>query len=161
MENVEEMGPSTSFVLPDEVFFAEIRRRLAAGCAVTFRIRGHSMRPFLEGGRDKVVLLPVQKFRVGDVVLARADCGNYFLHRVVAMTPAGMCLLRGDGNRGGVERCMRSDIVGVASGFWRGDVFYACRGWPWRLYSWCWGHLGPMRRGGLMFYNAGRRMRWW
>lgn len=161
MKKVGEVGPRASIVFPDRIFFAEIRRQLAVGHMVTFRVRGNSMRPFLEGGRDKVVLAPPQKIRVGDVVLALTDSGNYFLHRVLLMEPDGACLLRGDGNRNGRERCVLGNIIGVASGFWRGNSFYSCQDWRWRFYSWLWIHLGPVRRVGLTFYNIGQRMYGW
>lgn len=157
MKSIDERAGHPAIVLPDDVFFAEVRRQLAAGRAVTFPVRGDSMRPFLEGGRDRVVVVPSRQIRVGTVVLAWADNGRYFLHRVVAIGPGEICFLRGDGNRNGQERCVLNDIIGVASGFWRGKRFYACDGWQWRLYSWLWMRLGRMRYGVLMLSRAGCR----
>ncbi len=42
--------------LPNEVFLKEVRTLIADGHHVTLRVRGVSMRPFLEDRRDKIVL---------------------------------------------------------------------------------------------------------
>ena len=37
---------------------------------ITFTVRGYSMRPFLEDGRDKVILAQPRQPQIGDVALA-------------------------------------------------------------------------------------------
>ena len=56
----------------NHLFMQEIRRLFneEGKKSVTFIVRGFSMRPFLENGRDKVILVPPRKPKIGDVVLA-------------------------------------------------------------------------------------------
>ena len=42
--------------LPNEIFLGEVKRLIADGHDATLRVRGFSMRPFLEDRRDKIVL---------------------------------------------------------------------------------------------------------
>ena len=56
--------------LPNEIFLKEVRTLIAEGHDVTLRVRGVSMRPFLEDRRDKVVLTRPDAPKVGDAVLA-------------------------------------------------------------------------------------------
>ena len=50
----------------------------------TINLRGRSMRPFLEDGRDKAMLhLPAEPCRVGDPVLAEIEPGHFVLHRII------------------------------------------------------------------------------
>ena len=77
-------------------------------------VKGYSMRPFLESGRDKVRLSPVSTLQVGDAVLAEIRKDTYVLHRIVAIEGDGLTLM-GDGNLRGVEHCRRSDVAGVVT----------------------------------------------
>lgn len=140
----------THLVLPNAVFLEEVRRQIQAGHSTTFRVRGWSMRPFLEHERDKVMLVSPKKkdVRVGSVILALCDEGHYVLHRVVDMDADGNCTLWGDGNVCGREHCTPDNIIGVAKGFYIGkkERFYDVDSRTWRLYSWLWMHTTPLRR---------------
>jgi hypothetical protein len=139
--------------VPNHILLEEVRRQLASGHTATFRVYGVSMRPFLESGRDKVLLAPPAEVRVGDVVLALTDEGRYVLHRVVRVGPEGDCTLWGDGNVRGREHCAARDVIGVAQGFWRGARYDACSDRRWRWYSWWWMRLAPLRRYLLFAYR--------
>ena len=82
----------------NHVFMQEIRRLFNEDGKknVTFVVRGMSMRPFLDDGRDKVILAPPRKPRKGDVVLAEFTAKRYALHRVIAIKD-GIYTMRGDG----------------------------------------------------------------
>ena len=68
----------------NDVIIPEIARLLDEGHSVTLTLRGVSMRPFLEDGRDKTILTkPSKPVRVGDVVLAEVSSRRYALHRIV------------------------------------------------------------------------------
>jgi hypothetical protein len=159
----EQTAPETSAPLtqasptrrkvPNEVLLEEVRRQLAAGHTASFRVYGVSMRPFLESGRDKVLLAPPRDVRVGDVVLVLTDDERYVLHRVVALDPDGGCTLWGDGNVCGREHCSADNVIGVAQGFWRGKKFYACSDKTWQRYSRWWMRLSPLRRYLLFAYR--------
>ena len=90
--------------IDDSVILSEAVRLVNEGVEVTFPVNGRSMRPFIEGGRDSVVLVkPVDVKRL-DVVLARTDDGRHVVHRVLSVD-GGRVTLMGDGNLCGRETC--------------------------------------------------------
>ena len=120
---------------------------------VTLRLRGFSMRPFLEDGRDKALLTKPVTIKKGDAVLAEVTPGHYVLHRIISIKGENV-VLRGDGNIG-VERCSLADIKGFAIGFYRKGRTKLDRtnGLKWRVYSLVWTTLFPLRRYLLAFYR--------
>ena len=103
----------------------EVTRMIDAGHSVTLPLRGRSMRPFLEDGRDKALLVSFPRPpRVGDAVT-----------------------LRGDGNLS-TEHCTTADLRALAVGFYRKGRTSPdmTSGLKWRLYSWLWMRLLPVRR---------------
>lgn len=139
--------------MPNALLLPEIICLLEEGHTVTLRLKGFSMRPFLEDGRDKALLVKPGQPKVGDPVLAEVKPRHYVLHRIVSMTD-DQVVLRGDGNLG-VERCRPEDIKGAVIGFYRKGRTTLDRtdGWKWRLYSWIWTRLLPVRRYLLAFYR--------
>jgi len=102
--------------IANEILIPELARLLAEGKEVRFTPSGVSMRPFIEGDKDSVVLEPVRNQpRRGDIILAQVEtlCGRqtYVLHRMVRMEGDAF-VLQGDGNLCGEERCLRSEIIG-------------------------------------------------
>lgn len=99
----------------NDILIPEIRRLLAEGHEVCFTPQGESMRPWIEGGRDSVVLRRMTRAaRRGDIVLAQSVGGRYVLHRVLRIEAEGThIVLMGDGNLQGEEVCTQADIVGV------------------------------------------------
>lgn len=147
-----------SIQLPNAIFLEEVRRQLKAGHTTTFRVRGWSMRPFLENARDKVLLVspeakPVQ---LGDVALVLTTDKRYVLHRVVGIDPQGRLTLWGDGNLVGREYCTPDNVIGVAKGFFVGekDRYFDVTGRAWRWYSWWWMHTTMFRRLFLLTYRV-------
>ena len=101
----------------NDILIPELGRLLNEGKEVRFTPSGVSMRPFIEGEKDSVVLAPLTRApRRGDILLARvqtpAGCRTYVLHRLVRIN-GEQCILQGDGNLAGEERCDRQDIIGV------------------------------------------------
>ena len=135
------------------LFLPEVVRLLDEGHTVTLRLKGYSMRPFLEDGRDKALLIKATNIRKGDAVLAEIDKGVYVLHRIVKIKGDNVTL-RGDGNIG-VEHCRRSDVKGFAVGFYRKGraTLDKTNGAKWVAYSIVWSALRPMRRYLLAFYR--------
>ncbi|MBQ9668696.1 MAG: S24/S26 family peptidase [Prevotella sp.] len=133
--------------MANAVLLPEVTRMIDEGHSVTLPLRGRSMRPFLEDGRDKALLVRMDREpRVGDPVLAEISKGHYVLHRIVAIDGQRLTL-RGDGNLG-TEQCTTGDIRALAVGFYRkgrtkADTTDALK---WRLYSWLWMRLLPVRR---------------
>lgn len=133
----------------------EIVRLINEGHSVTLRVKGRSMRPFLEDGRDKVVLAKPECVEVGDVVLADTVEKGYVIHRLAAFDKqTGWCVLRGDGNLD-FENCDINDVLAKVVAFVRKNdasgISVDSR--RWRLYSWIWMRLLPVRRYLLAFYR--------
>lgn len=73
-----------------------IRKIFAAGGDFTFYPKGTSMHPFVEQGRDKITLAPIQdQVRKYDVILYKRKNGAFVLHRVVGKRADGY-IFRGD-----------------------------------------------------------------
>ena len=110
----------TEITFPDEVMMESIDALLAEGREVRFTPKGESMRPFIEGGRDSVILIKNNAVEVGDIVLAKLKDGRFVLHRVIAKS--GDCLtLMGDGNLLGTESALACDVMGTVVGIVKPD----------------------------------------
>ena len=59
------------------VFLPEIVKMLNEGHTVTLTLKGYSMRPFLEDGRDKALFIKPSAITVGDPVLAEIAPQHY------------------------------------------------------------------------------------
>ncbi|MBQ7422788.1 MAG: S24/S26 family peptidase [Prevotella sp.] len=134
-------------------FLPKIVEMLNEGHTVTLRLRGFSMRPFLEDNRDKALLIKPESPKVGDAVLAEIGPKHFVLHRIIKIDGENVTL-RGDGNLA-CEYCKLENIVGGVIGFYRKGRTSLDRtdGMKWRIYSWIWMHLYPIRRYLLAFYR--------
>ena len=94
----------------NEVLIPEFERLINLDHMVEFAPKGVSMRPFIEGKRDKVILAKCPEVKVGIIVLAKVN-DTYVLHRVYQIKGKKI-ILRGDGNLEGYEVCHESDIIG-------------------------------------------------
>ena len=137
--------------LPNDVFLPMVLDELRQhpDKTATINLRGRSMRPFREDGRDKAILQLVtgDECRKGDAVLAEITPGHYVLHRIDSIRSDGAVTLMGDGNLG-YEHCRKDDIRAKAVGFLRkgrekADMTNARK---WLIYSWLWTRLKPVRR---------------
>lgn len=151
-----------SLQLPNSLFLEEVRRNLQAGHTVKFRVRGWSMRPFLEHARDKVLLVSPERHpvQVNDVALVLADDGRYVLHRVVEIDGEGNVTLWGDGNVVGRETARPDNIIGVAEAFYIGEKekYRPVTGRAWRWHTWFWMHTTWLRRYLLFAYRVWRKV---
>lgn len=143
--------------LPNEILLKEVRALIADGHDVTLRVRGVSMRPFLEDRRDKIVLTRVQDIREGDAVLAEITPGKYVYHRIVKII-GGRVMLKGDGNIYGTEECRLSDVVAATKWLIRKERYYSPKGHAWRWYSALWPQWPFARRVLLKLYRIFNRM---
>ena len=132
--------------MANAVLLPEVVRLLEEGHTVTLPLRGYSMRPFLENGRDKALLRKPESINVGDAVLAEIAPKHFVLHRIVSIKDDHVTL-RGDGNLG-VEHCRLGDVKATAVGFYRKgrEKLDSTNGRKWRIYSWVWTRLLPLRR---------------
>lgn len=146
--------------MPNEVFLPQVVALLKEGHTATLPLRGRSMRPFLEDGRDKALLEITEKPQVGDAVLAEISKGHFVLHRIINIEGTNVTL-RGDGNLSN-EYCQLSDIRAKAIGFYRKgrSKIDSTDGRKWRIYSWWWTRLYPIRRYLLFLLHPHIPRRW-
>ena len=144
---IQEIQFANAILLP------EIVKMLNEGHTVTLRLKGFSMRPFLEDGRDKALLTKPTNPKVGDPVLAEIAPKHFVLHRIIEINGDDVTL-RGDGNLG-TENCKLKDVQGAVIGFYRKGRKTMDRtdGWKWKTYSWVWMRLRPIRRYLLAFHR--------
>lgn len=154
--NKRKNGIATSEVkheLPNDAFLGLVSETLAEGHTAIIWVKGYSMRPFIEFGRDKVKLATAVSYQVGDAVLAEVAKGHYVLHRIIKKD-GDMLILQGDGNVRGVEHCTIADIRGVVTEYIRPNRTLladdACLKRKIRV----WRALRPIRRVLLLIYKA-------
>lgn len=140
-------------VLSNAEFLPEVVRMLNDGHTVTINLKGYSMRPFLENERDKALLTKAVNPKVGDPVLAEVGPGVFVLHRIIAIDGENVTL-RGDGNLG-CEHCKMKRVYGAVVGFYRKGRSKLDRtdAMKWKVYSWIWMRLYPVRRYLLAIYR--------
>ncbi len=139
--------------IANDILIPEIERLLKDGKEVRFTPSGVSMRPFIEGDRDSVILTSLSRNpRIGDILLVRLDpkspisnlqcptSPTFVLHRLVRIE-GDTLVLQGDGNLVGEERCGTSNIIGIVK----------------RIESPS-GRRKPLTRGRLWYHM--RRLRW-
>lgn len=140
-------------LLNNDLLFIEVLQRLSQGYFVTLRIKGDSMFPFIEDGRDSVVLLKCRDISVGDIVLVRIPEKGYVLHRIYRMKGEWLTLM-GDGNIQTTERCQRKDVLGKAVKILRNGRCVECSSFWERFKATCWRRLLPIRHYLLFVYNC-------
>ena len=138
--------------IANDILLGHVRELIAEGHTATIRVKGISMRPFLENGRDSVVLAAVDTLKRGDVVLAEISPGQYVLHRVIKIDGTTLTLM-GDGNSKGTERCRIIDVAGIVTALIRKGKIVECNSRKWRIYSKIWLSLRPLRRYLLFIYR--------
>lgn len=135
-----------TLILKNEIFLPEICKLLNEGKSVIIKLKGYSMRPFLEDNRDKAILKKTDDIRKGDIVLAETYKNHFVLHRILKIQGTQVILL-GDGNLR-TEMCTTDDIRAKAIGFYRkgGRKIERNEDLKWRIYTAVWMRLIPIRR---------------
>ena len=132
--------------MTDEVIIKEVIRLVEDGVSVTLPVNGHSMLPFIIGGRESVILQKPAQMKVCDVVLAWVDGCRYVVHRIIRIDGDNITLM-GDGNLIGTEHCTISDIKALVTHVVGSDNKPHDLYVPWRrLAVKIWWHLRPLRR---------------
>ena len=154
--NNRRNGIATSEVkheLPNEAFLGLVSEKLAEGHTAVIWVKGYSMRPFIEFGRDKVKLAIAPIYRVGDAVLAEIAKGHYVLHRIIKAEGDSLTL-QGDGNVRGVECCTIADVRGVVTEYIRPNRTLSADDACLKRKIRIWRALRPIRRYLLFLYKA-------
>ena len=141
--------------LPNEIIIPKVAEYVREGHTVTLPLRGYSMRPFLEDGRDKALLTKApETLKVGDVILAEIATKSYALHRIVDIS-GDTITMYGDGNFS-PEHIHRRNVLAIATGFYRkgsGKVTSVDSFW-YTCYWHLWLKLRPLRYPLLLCYRA-------
>lgn len=143
-------------IVPNAVLLAEAVAMLNNQHTVCIGVKGSSMRPFIVGERDSVVLQQPQTLRKGDIVLAEATQGNYVLHRIVHIAEDRVVLM-GDGNLIQKEQCSVEQIRAIAIKVIRSGKYIDCNAPSERWKVCLWMALLPVRRYLLAIYNRMNR----
>ena len=109
-KNWKEMNDTRT--IDNDTLLGEICLQLSQGKKVRLRAKGNSMRPFIHGSKDILLLAPSDCLRKGDVVLARIYEKRYVIHRIIGIRGEKITLM-GDSNIYGKEECSRSEIFGI------------------------------------------------
>ena len=133
-------------MVKDNYIIEEAVRLVQDGVSVTLPVNGHSMLPFIIGGKESVVLQQPAQLKVGDVVLAWADNCRYVVNRIISISGDSIVLM-GDGNIKGTEQCRRADVMAVATHVVGANEKAHYLYTPWRCRAArLWWHLRPVRR---------------
>lgn len=129
------------------IFVEEVRKLISEGHSVTITAKGYSMNPFIVHLRDQIMLEPWNDsdIKAGAVVLVQDGHGNCFMHRITHRA-GNMLTLMGDGNLERKETAYVQDIVGLMTAVIKKGRPIPVTSVRWRLYSWLWNMLTPVRR---------------
>ncbi len=122
-----------------------IQERLEAGQSVRFSPRGISMLPMLRQGTDSVVLsaLP-ERLQRYDLPLYQRENGQYVLHRVIGVGDTYTCM--GDNQFTPEPGLDHRQMIGLVTGFYRGEKYHSVREPGYWLYCRLWYHSRRLRR---------------
>ena len=130
-----------------DIFIEEVRKLISEGRYVTITAKGYSMNPFIVHVRDQIILGPWNDadIKEGAVVLIQDEHGNCFMHRITHRAGTRLTLM-GDGNIERKEWAYVNDIVGLMIAVIKKGRPIPVTSLRWRLYSWFWHMLTPLRR---------------
>lgn len=148
-----------SILIKDQsVMMDEISRLISEGKTVSITAKGYSMNPFIVHMRDQITLGPWKDEQItkGAVVLAKDIKGRFIVHRIIRRD-GDTIILMGDGNIGITETAMALDVIGLMYSVTKKGRTYSVKSLRWRLYSWFWKILTPVRRYPLALWRRTHR----
>jgi len=137
----------TTIVKDKALMMEEIRKLVSEGRTVSLTVKGNSMNPFLVSLRDQMTLGPWkdEDIRKGCVALVRDISGNYLIHRIIERKDDTVILI-GDGNVGLYETARMDDVIAIMYSITRKGKVWNADNRIWKLYSWFWMSILPVRR---------------
>ena len=137
----------STIVINKALMMEEIRTLISEGRTVSLTVKGNSMNPFLVNMRDQMTLGPWkdEDIRKGCVALVKDIKGNYLIHRIIRRDKETVTLI-GDGNVGLYETAQMNNIIGIMYSITRKGKVWKADDRIWKLYSWFWMLLLPLRR---------------
>lgn len=138
---------SKTITIDKAIMMEEIRTLISEGKTVTITVKGNSMNPFMVHLRDQITLGPWkdEDIRKGTVALVRDMHGNHLIHRIIRREDGKVTLL-GDGNLLQTETATMDNIIGIMYSITRKGRTYTSSSLVWKIYSWIWAILTPVRR---------------
>ena len=127
-----------------ENLMALVLPMLEEGKTVRLTVTGFSMYPLVSSRRDSVLLKKADSFSVGDVPLFQREDGSYILHRIVK-EKNGSYATMGDYETQEEYPVKPEQILAKAVGFYRKERFIDCNSIGYRLYSFLWRKMAPIR----------------
>lgn len=137
----------STIIKEQSLMMTEISRLISEGKTVSICAKGYSMNPFIVHMRDQIVLGPWTDadIRKGAVVLAKDIRGMYIIHRIISREGDKITLM-GDGNIGITETACVQEIIALMHAVTKKGRTCSVKSLRWRLYSWFWKLLTPVRR---------------
>lgn len=138
----------TKTIVKDKgLMMEEIRTLVSEGKTITLTVKGNSMNPFIVHLRDRMTIGPWkdEDIRKGTVALVKDTRGSYVIHRIIKRDKDRVVLL-GDGNIGFTETATLDNVIGIMHNIDRKGRIWTPQSTLWRLYSWFWMTLTPLRR---------------
>ena len=121
--------------ISDDGLVKIIMYKLSAGERVVLSVTGKSMLPFLEEGRDSVVLEKIKRQpKRGDIVFYRRKNGAYVLHRVVKRS-RDCFWFSGDAQKRVEGPIKKSALIAVCTGVIREEKEYSKSSLLWLSYK--------------------------
>lgn len=132
-------------LLPPDDLFPVVFQMLQEGYDTEFTVTGNSMWPLLAHGRDCVTLRKADaaSLKKGDIVLLQTEWG-YRLHRITRLKN-GMLQTTGDHNCYRDEFVSAGNVLGRVVCFTRKGKQISCSTLLYKLCSWLWRVLFPVR----------------
>ena len=129
------------------VMMQEISRLISEGKTISISAKGYSMNPFIVHMKDQITLgsWTDDQIKKGAVVLVKDVRGCYIIHRIIKRE-GNVLTLMGDGNIGIIETAYVEDIIALMHAVIKKGRTYSVNSLSWRLYSWLWKLLTPVRR---------------
>ena len=124
----------------------EISRLISEGKTISISAKGYSMNPFIVHMKDQITLgsWTDDQIKKGAVVLVKDVRGCYIIHRIIKRE-GNVLTLMGDGNIGIIETAYVEDIIALMHAVIKKGRTYSVNSLSWRLYSWFWKLLTPVR----------------
>ncbi|MCC8162809.1 MAG: S24/S26 family peptidase [Lachnospiraceae bacterium] len=123
-----------------------LARELLAGRPVLAFTKGDSMRPLLETGKTRVLIVRVEgELSRNDLPLYRRPSGQYVMHRIIRSDQTHY-YTRGD-NRCGLEKVPKDWVLGVVREITRKNRTFSVKDRRYRQYVALWNMIYPLRWG--------------
>lgn len=130
-----------------EDIFPVVKECIDKGKMVRITVTGNSMYPFLRDSIDSVELIHVdfKQLRWGDIILVRHKDGQYILHRIIRKKKK-VIYTNGDAQRHLEGPFYENQVIGKVIRVWRRDKMITCTNLLWKVLSFLWFLLTPLRR---------------